>query len=86
MSNGYYSNKMVNTNIKWETTTSSNIGVDFGFFKNKLSGSIDGIVSTRQIYYAICRFQILVGISGPTVNQGEMKNVGWDFVVGYEDK
>ncbi len=41
MSNGYYSNKMVNTNIKWETTTSSNIGVDFGFFKNKLSGSID---------------------------------------------
>lgn len=28
-------------NIKWETTTSANIGLDFGFFNNRISGSID---------------------------------------------
>ncbi|MBN8686372.1 MAG: SusC/RagA family TonB-linked outer membrane protein [Chitinophagales bacterium] len=28
-------------NLKWETTTTSNIGLDFGFAKNRISGSID---------------------------------------------
>jgi iron complex outermembrane receptor protein len=28
-------------NIKWETTTTSNIGLDFGFFNNRISGSIE---------------------------------------------
>lgn len=27
--------------IKWETTTTTNAGLDFGFFNNRLSGSID---------------------------------------------
>ena len=28
-------------NIKWETTTTYNLGLDFGFFKNRINGSID---------------------------------------------
>jgi iron complex outermembrane receptor protein len=28
-------------NIKWETTTTTNIGIDFGFLKNRISGSIE---------------------------------------------
>lgn len=28
-------------NIKWETTTTSNIGLDFGFLNNRISGSLD---------------------------------------------
>ena len=30
-----------NENLKWETTTTYNVGIDFSFFKNRLSGSID---------------------------------------------
>ncbi len=30
-----------NPDIKWETTTQTNIGLDFGFFDGRLSGSID---------------------------------------------
>ncbi len=30
-----------NPNIKWETTTQTNIGLDFGFFQGRLSGSFD---------------------------------------------
>lgn len=30
-----------NENLKWETTTSRNVGIDFGFFNQRLSGSID---------------------------------------------
>ncbi len=28
-------------NIKWEQTATQNIGMDFGFFKNSINGSID---------------------------------------------
>lgn len=28
-------------NIKWETTTTSNLGLDFGFLNNRISGSVD---------------------------------------------
>ena len=30
-----------NQELKWETTTTSNIGLDFSFFKNRLSGTVD---------------------------------------------
>ena len=30
-----------NENLKWETTTTSNIGLDFGFFNGRLTGSVD---------------------------------------------
>ena len=30
-----------NVNLKWETTTTYNIGLDFGLFNNRISGSVD---------------------------------------------
>jgi hypothetical protein len=30
-----------NENLKWETTTAFNLGLDFGFFKNRISGNIN---------------------------------------------
>jgi TonB-dependent starch-binding outer membrane protein SusC len=30
-----------NANVKWETTTTSNIGLDFGILNNRISGSVD---------------------------------------------
>lgn len=39
-----------NANLKWETTTSRNLGLDFGFFNERLSGSIDAYCnSTRDL-------------------------------------
>ena len=30
-----------NPNLTWETTTTTNVGLDFGFMNNRLTGSID---------------------------------------------
>ena len=38
---GFYVSVLPNPNLKWETTTTTNVGLDFGFFKNRLTGSID---------------------------------------------
>ena len=42
--NTYYtpaSSTLANPNLKWETTINKNIGLDFGLFKQRLTGSID---------------------------------------------
>jgi TonB-dependent starch-binding outer membrane protein SusC len=39
--NGFYTQINANPNLKWETTTSTGLGIDFTLFKNKLSGSLD---------------------------------------------
>ncbi|MGM9785954.1 MAG: SusC/RagA family TonB-linked outer membrane protein [Candidatus Cryptobacteroides sp.] len=39
--NGVAMSKIGNPNLKWETLTDYNIGIDFGFFNNRLNGSID---------------------------------------------
>ena len=38
----FYNTKYVyNPNVKWETTITRNLGFDFGFFKERLSGTVD---------------------------------------------
>ena len=38
---GVYPSSLANRNLKWETTTGFNFGVDFGLFNNRLSGSVE---------------------------------------------
>ena len=37
-----------NVNIKWEETTTANVGIDFGFFNNRLTGSVEGFYKKSQ--------------------------------------
>jgi len=43
-----------NVNIKWEETTTANVGFDFGFFNNRLTGSVEAFskVSKNLLSYA----------------------------------
>ncbi|MDF1546899.1 MAG: TonB-dependent receptor [Bacteroidales bacterium] len=41
-------NRTPNKDIKWETTTQTNIGLDFGFFNERLIGSIDYFNKTTR--------------------------------------
>ncbi len=41
LDNGYVRNQRGNDDIKWETTTQHNIGVDFAMLKNEIYGSFD---------------------------------------------
>lgn len=38
---GYRPNEIPNPNLKWESTASLNLGVDFGFFNDRVYGSVD---------------------------------------------
>ncbi|SHH26572.1 iron complex outermembrane recepter protein [Chryseolinea serpens] len=64
-------------NIKWEETTTINAGLDFGFFQNRLTGSLD--VYEKKSDNLIAYIPIPVGTnftSSLTTNVGSMKNRG----------
>lgn len=46
--NGISLSKIGNPNLKWETLTDINVGLDFGFWRDRLSGTIDIYQRTRK--------------------------------------
>jgi iron complex outermembrane receptor protein len=66
--------------IRWETTLTYNLGLDFGFFKDRLSGSIDAYLSdTRDLLNSV---QIPMGSNFGNklmTNVGSIRNKGLEF-------
>ena len=68
--------------IRWETTTTYNVGIDYGFFKNRLSGSIDAyIADTKDLLNSV---QIPMGSNfgnSLMTNVGSIRNRGLEISV-----
>lgn len=77
---GYNIITLPNPNLSWEFTNVFNAGIDYGFFDNRLSGSIEAYWSrTKDILYGI-NLPITSGVVGSYVtNIGEMENKGMEF-------
>jgi TonB-linked SusC/RagA family outer membrane protein len=65
-----------NPNLKWETTYSANVGLDFQLFKNRLSGSIDTYNSRTKDLLMTRTVPIMNGYSRIWDNIGETQNRG----------
>lgn len=78
---------MVNESISWESTTTSNIGVDFTVLNGKLATSFDYYVrNTTGILLRLPVPAIIGYVNDPYQNAGEVQNKGWDWSVNYRDK
>lgn len=70
-----------NPDLKWETTSSVNLGIDFGFLHNRVGGSIDVYNKTTK--------DLLVNISAPgssslntiASNNGKVQNKGLEILL-----
>ncbi|MBN2742794.1 MAG: TonB-dependent receptor [Marinilabiliaceae bacterium] len=77
-----YRPQAYDANLKWETTTAYNWGLDFGFFNNRLSGSID--YYTRQTEDLLARVPSAAGTNfDKTImtNVGNVDSEGWEMVI-----
>lgn len=84
---GFDANRLGNPASKWETTTSTNIGVDATILDNKLEIALDWWTRrTTDLLYP----QELPGTAGdlapPNINIGDMQNVGIDLQLTYHGK
>jgi TonB-linked SusC/RagA family outer membrane protein len=90
---------MGNTELSWETTRSFNIGLDFGFLNNRISGSIDYYINNTKdlLYYksapASSVFTSVLANVGESKGNGievslntavvQSKNFSWDINWSY---
>ena len=68
--------------IRWETTTTYNVGLDYGFFDNRLNGSIDAYLrDTKDLLNSV---QVPMGSNFGNrlmTNVGSIRNKGLEFSV-----
>lgn len=67
---GLVSSELANFNLQWETTISRNLGLDFGLFGNRITGSVD-------VYYNSTKDLLLAKQISPTAGYTtQMQNIG----------
>ena len=87
LSNGYVRAQRGNEDIKWETTTQHNIGLDFALMRNEIYGSFDWFHKlTSDILLPMDGIAAMGEGASQWINAGEMKNIGWEMTVGYRHK
>lgn len=62
--------------LKWETTITRNIGLDFGFFRNRLSGTVDVYWNTTKDLLVPSIIPNSSGYSRQMTNVGQTSNKG----------
>ena len=74
---------MANTRISWETTTSSNVGMDVALWNNRLDFSLDYFIRNTSDILLELPIPALIGQNAPYQNAGKVRNKGWDFTINY---
>ena len=81
---GFKRNQLGNDDLKWETTTQTNLGLDFGLFRNALYGSFEWYYKkTKDILVYMPGIGVMGEGSSQWINAGEMLNKGVEFNLGY---
>ena len=81
---GFKRNQLGNDNLKWETTTQTNLGFDFGMLHNALYGSFEWYYKkTTDILVYMPGIAVMGEGSSQWINAGEMSNKGIELNVGY---
>lgn len=79
---GAVQNSFANSDIKWETTIQSNIGIDIAMFKNKLTFTAEYYDTKKKDMLFDVTLPSSSGINGGesmTMNMGNMTNRGFEF-------
>lgn len=70
----------------WETTTTTDIGLDLSVLNGRLRLSGDYYWKDTKDMLLLVNIPIFMGYSDPYQNIGKMKTKGWDFEIGWNDK
>jgi TonB-linked SusC/RagA family outer membrane protein len=78
---GYRPNSIGNPDLRWETSTTSNAGLDFSFFRGRVSGSAEYYVTRTTNLLAPQPLPTSIGFGGFTTNVGETQNTGIELTL-----
>ena len=76
---------LANADIKWETSTQTDIGLDLRFLKSRLAFGFDYYFKKTKDMLADIPIPSYVGQSAPMGNRGKMENWGLEFELSWKD-
>lgn len=79
---GVYPSNMELTNLKWQTVTGTNLGLNFWILKNRIM--LDAEVyrnRTTDMFFNNLALPTYTGFSSYSANIGTMDNQGWEFML-----
>lgn len=83
---GYIRTQLANPNLKWETTSQHNFGLDFGFFNSKLTGSFDYYLKyTTDILMKPGYVATLGEGASQWLNGADINNRGFEITLNYRN-
>ncbi len=85
-SSGVAQTVLANPIITWEKSHQFDVGIDYAFLNNRLSGSFDYYV--RNIDNMLQQFPVplFVSMTSPWENAGSMRNNGWELSIAWQDR
>ena len=95
LTSGLIQRRYSNPDLKWETSTSKNIGIDLAMFKNKLTVNVDYYTNDKKDMLLPYQTPNSAGASQPGaegvynpifINAGKMTNKGVEVAIAYRDK
>jgi len=89
---GFAVNNIANPNLKWETAEQTDIGIDFGLFKDRITGTVDYFNKTSKNFLfqaslpafllgGVADYSGAAAIAPPEINGGGVQNKGIEFSI-----
>ncbi len=83
---GFAINGIANPNLKWETTTQTDIGIDARFLDEKISFSADYFIKKTEDMLLKIPLSGTAGVgNAPFENAGSVRNKGFELTLGYHE-
>ncbi len=87
---GFAVNNIANPNLRWETAIQEDLGLDFGLFNDRITGSIDYFNKTSKNFLfqaslpafllgGVADYSGAAAIAPPEINGGGVQNRGFEF-------
>ncbi len=73
-----------NDQLRWETAIQTNIGLDFGAYNNRISGTLDVYNKKSEGLFTAQPIQAIAGVTSLFKNQGEITNKGVELLLRYQ--
>ena len=80
---GFAQLKEIDTNLKWETNTQTNIGLDLGLLNNDLNITMDYFIRDSKDLLLYRNMRPSTGHGQVYTNAGHIQNKGFEFSVSY---
>lgn len=77
--------KLVSLTRQWERIENYNVGLDFGLFGNRLTGTVEGFMKHNDNMLVGISYPSLIGDAAPSTNNGVFRAWGYEGMIQWRD-